>query len=369
MNSLRLGENIANLRKNAGITQDELASFLGVTKASVSKWENGQSMPDILLLPEIATYFDVSVDELLGYEPQLSKEQIQKIYGDLGESFANMPFEEVFEKCEVLVKKYYSCYRFLLQMCVLWTNHYMIVEERERQLEILEKVKKLCEHIMEHCKETETCSDAKGMKATVDILCGRPKDVIDGIEESLNPNRILNQSEGLLLHAYMMIGEKEKADSFAQVSMYHHLITLIGDAVNYMNMHMQDKEICDETISRIDQLIEAFELYGLDLNVIAIYQYQAAVYYAITGENAEALIRLQKYAQTVLGLLHCGMLHGDTYFTKLDTWFEQLDLGSQMPRSKKLILENARGNLNNSFFTGIQETKEFLAIRKMLEQI
>lgn len=74
MNSLRLSENIAFMRKKAGITQDELATFLGVTKASVSKWENGQSMPDILLLPELATYFDVSVDELLGYEPQLSKE-------------------------------------------------------------------------------------------------------------------------------------------------------------------------------------------------------------------------------------------------------------------------------------------------------
>ena len=76
--SLKIAENIAHLRKKRGITQDELASFLGVTKASVSKWENGQSMPDIILLPEIATYFDVSVDTLIGYEPQLSKEQIQK---------------------------------------------------------------------------------------------------------------------------------------------------------------------------------------------------------------------------------------------------------------------------------------------------
>lgn len=43
MNSLRLNENIAFMRKKAGITQDELATFLGVTKASVSKWENGVS--------------------------------------------------------------------------------------------------------------------------------------------------------------------------------------------------------------------------------------------------------------------------------------------------------------------------------------
>lgn len=43
MNSLKLGENIGFMRKKAGITQDELAAFLGVTKASVSKWENGGS--------------------------------------------------------------------------------------------------------------------------------------------------------------------------------------------------------------------------------------------------------------------------------------------------------------------------------------
>lgn len=44
MSSLRIAENIMHLRKKKGITQDELASFLGVTKASVSKWENGGSL-------------------------------------------------------------------------------------------------------------------------------------------------------------------------------------------------------------------------------------------------------------------------------------------------------------------------------------
>ena len=47
MSSLRISETIVRLRKQKGITQDELATFLGVTKASVSKWENGQSMPDM----------------------------------------------------------------------------------------------------------------------------------------------------------------------------------------------------------------------------------------------------------------------------------------------------------------------------------
>ena len=77
MDALRLPDNLARLRKEKKITQEELADFIGVTKASVSKWENGQSMPDILLLPQLATYFGVTLDALFGYEPQLSKEQIQ----------------------------------------------------------------------------------------------------------------------------------------------------------------------------------------------------------------------------------------------------------------------------------------------------
>ncbi|MGL5383948.1 MAG: helix-turn-helix domain-containing protein, partial [Culicoidibacterales bacterium] len=71
---LQLHENLVKLRKIRGITQAQLAAFIGVTKASVSKWETGQSLPDILLLPQLAAYYAVSVDELLGYEPQLNKQ-------------------------------------------------------------------------------------------------------------------------------------------------------------------------------------------------------------------------------------------------------------------------------------------------------
>ena len=94
-NALNLAENIIRLRHDKKITQEQLADFVGVTKASVSKWETKQSMPDILLLPQLAAFFDVTIDELLGYEPQLSKEQMQKIYLELASDFAKNPFEEV----------------------------------------------------------------------------------------------------------------------------------------------------------------------------------------------------------------------------------------------------------------------------------
>lgn len=58
-----------------GYTQEELARRIGVSKAAVSKWECGQSMPDIALLPKLASLFSVTIDELLGYEPQASTEK------------------------------------------------------------------------------------------------------------------------------------------------------------------------------------------------------------------------------------------------------------------------------------------------------
>ena len=93
-----LWDNIARLRRERKITQEELADFLGVTKAAVSKWENRQTTPDILLLPQLASFFEVTIDELVGYEACLSGEQIRRCYKDLCDDFARLPFSRAMEK-------------------------------------------------------------------------------------------------------------------------------------------------------------------------------------------------------------------------------------------------------------------------------
>lgn len=64
-----LGRRIARLRLEYGMTQERLAMKMGVTAQAVSKWENDLSAPDIMLLPELAKTFGVSVDQLLGVAP------------------------------------------------------------------------------------------------------------------------------------------------------------------------------------------------------------------------------------------------------------------------------------------------------------
>lgn len=64
---LELGNNIRKLRHRDKRTQESLADALGVTSQAVSRWESGGSCPDMNLIPSIANYFGVSIDELFGY--------------------------------------------------------------------------------------------------------------------------------------------------------------------------------------------------------------------------------------------------------------------------------------------------------------
>ena len=80
---LDLGNNIRHLRRRDKRTQEALAEALGVTSQAVSRWESGGSYPDMNLIPSIANYFGVSIDELFGYTNERTKridELVTQIY-------------------------------------------------------------------------------------------------------------------------------------------------------------------------------------------------------------------------------------------------------------------------------------------------
>lgn len=108
MKEIGIAKILVSKRKEKGVTQDELANYIGVSKASVSKWETGQSYPDITLLPRLAAYFNISIDDLMGYEPQLTKADIRKLYHKLTAEFSSAPVDEVMVHCREIVKKYYA---------------------------------------------------------------------------------------------------------------------------------------------------------------------------------------------------------------------------------------------------------------------
>jgi len=64
--NLFIGDTIKRIRRERNLTQEEVAAHLGISFQSISKWERGDGYPDITMLPVLAHYFQITVDELLG---------------------------------------------------------------------------------------------------------------------------------------------------------------------------------------------------------------------------------------------------------------------------------------------------------------
>ena len=65
---LYIGNTLKKLRLTTGLTQEEVATQLGISPQSISKWERGDGYPDITMLPALANYFCITVDELIGMD-------------------------------------------------------------------------------------------------------------------------------------------------------------------------------------------------------------------------------------------------------------------------------------------------------------
>lgn len=115
---IKIAENIKNLRKSRSLTQEQLAEALGVTVGAVYKWEVGLSMPEIRMLVEIAGFFEMSVDALLGYEQQ--HDSIRDSVAGIRQCITNKDFAEAEKEFEKALKKYPNYFEVIYTGAVLY---------------------------------------------------------------------------------------------------------------------------------------------------------------------------------------------------------------------------------------------------------
>jgi len=83
--TIRMGDKIRALRRQRGISQEVLSQVLGVSFQAVSKWETGAAMPDVAMIPAIASFFGVSTDELFDFNRLHQEERIQALCREAAE--------------------------------------------------------------------------------------------------------------------------------------------------------------------------------------------------------------------------------------------------------------------------------------------
>lgn len=346
MKDINIGKNIIENRHKHGITQEQLANYMGVSKASVSKWETASTYPDIALLPKLAAFFNISIDELIGYEPQLTKEAIRQLYRSLSKEFAGGNFEQAVAHCHEIEKKYYSCMPLLLQIGNLYVNHCMLAPCSEQTVKILEEAKILFRRVKNESSDVELTKQAINMEALCFLILGKP----DEVRRLLEPLEIsFTCPEPLLAKAFQAEGKNDKSQETLQVGMYRCICELFNLLASYMEICIDNISIFEETYQRGISIARSFHLDKLHPSIMLSFYVIAAQGFARLGKEEKALELLEKYCSVATGDIFHLKLKGDAFFDHLDHWLEStLVLGNDLPRDasivKKSITETVSGN-------------------------
>ena len=113
---MKIGKIIRKYRKEQDMTQEEMASRLGVSTAAVNKWENDNSYPDITLLAPIARLLNISLDELLSFREDLTEKEIYQYVDELNIIF-NIFYNRNLFVCSKN-KSFLMDLRSLLNLCI-----------------------------------------------------------------------------------------------------------------------------------------------------------------------------------------------------------------------------------------------------------
>lgn len=365
MNTIQIGKIIAAHRKEKGVTQEELANHLGVSKPAVSKWESGQSYPDILLLPELASYFNITVDLLIGYEPQMTDEDVRKLYHRLAEAFAKEPFDKVYEECQEYIKKYFSCWYLQHEMALLLVNHANLAGSPERGKDILEKALEIFSRVAGSCEDVALAKQALQMEALCHLSLERPAEAIDILESLDNP---MISTQSLLIKAYQAKGDHTKAKEYLQGYTYMNLVTMLSSANDYFRLYASQPDRMEMYYKLFIGLCEVFEVAELHPVMLIQLHLTAAMIFTTQGNHTAALEALEQYVELVCRSDKGNFtLHGSRIFDALDNYLKDVIRETEMPRSSKMIWEDMKNMLNNPVFAALNQEIRFQHMKKRLE--
>jgi len=113
---MKINEVIRKYRKQANLTQEQVANYLGVTAPAVNKWENGNSYPDITILAPLARVLKTNIDTLLSFNEELTDIEMKQLAGTIAELAQKEGVIKAFERGEALIKEYPNCDLLILSI-------------------------------------------------------------------------------------------------------------------------------------------------------------------------------------------------------------------------------------------------------------
>lgn len=157
-----LGENIRSLRTARGLTQEQFGYEMGVSSQAVSRWENGATYPDITMLPMIADFFGVTLDELMGRGRELDAKEREAFFKRMHELYDRGEISEVLGAYDKMLQGHPNdAYLLHGKAVILYYSKF----KKSRDLSVAKEIISLCNKI--------NCSNLPDMQCGANALLVR----------------------------------------------------------------------------------------------------------------------------------------------------------------------------------------------------
>lgn len=239
---IKLGEKIKSLRKQKNISQEVFANYLGVSFQAVSKWENETTMPDVTMIPAIASFFGVSTDELFDFNLY----EIEKNVDSIVDEYCEFLDTDKIKAEQVIrdgLKKYPG--NDILLNCLIG-----VISELGKNDEVITIGKALTEST----KHDEIRIDAYRIMAESYKAMGEYKSAKDAIEHI--PEIYFSN---LYVKAYLLDGEEKHEAALKEAALsFEHLVWML-EILGEFYLEKGEKEKSKIQYSQAIKVLKAFE--------------------------------------------------------------------------------------------------------------
>lgn len=272
MNGNILANNLRRLRQEKKYTQEQIAEKLGVSPQSVSRWECGNTLPDVLLLPEIARFYCVTVDDLFKESISAYKNYAQRllsVYEASGKTEDFLRAEEEFEK--LLENGDYT----MDDLCACGIMyHYMFRDCKKKALQFFDRV-------IKEGKEKDPVTYYRTWQQKISLLAelGKSEKNIETQTKNLKKDFENPMQWVLLVEAYQHAGQKENA--------YECVLKSIKRFPNEATLYVYAGDLCKS----LKKYEEAFEYWDKALELDKTFldvKYSKGFCYEEMGEYEKA---------------------------------------------------------------------------------
>ena len=306
--NIYFSENVKRFRKERDLTQEALADFLGVSFQTISKWERGESYPDISFLPVIAEFFSVSTDVLLGVDKAKNEEEILA----LCEKFDKKQYAGSEGPFGYFMKDAYKKYPADFRIAVRYMQHLQAISDtHEKTMENTNEIRAIYNRIQNYCTDDTIRIHAKYL-----ILhhyrslaqCEESPIGYEDVYRLLETLPSVKETKDYLLCYMHEFGDEESIRAGCR-NLIDKLIPCLNDAMDHYvlfatrkrthSTREQQQEIVDalEKIVAIYHIFYPDEVYG-DCWRRAIYTYGTlGEAYHLLGDNEKALQNFRKCAE------------------------------------------------------------------------